>query len=68
MLSFIAVAMAITALLTILQWQSLFPSARDCLALVGLPIQGTGKAVVGANLGYTGLPTPEPGDTPLCAV
>jgi len=42
MLSFIAVAMAITALLTILQWQSLFPSARDCLALVGLPVKRTG--------------------------
>ncbi len=38
MLSFIAVAMAVTALLTLLQWQSLFPSARDCLALAALPI------------------------------
>src|SRR5262249_25887453 len=36
--SFLALAMAITALLTILQWQSLFPSLRDCLALAGLPV------------------------------
>jgi hypothetical protein len=34
----IALAMALTALLTIVQWQSLFPSLRDCLALAGLPI------------------------------
>jgi len=33
LLSFIVLAMAVTALLTILQWQSLFPSLRDCLAL-----------------------------------
>src|SRR5262245_26666211 len=32
-LSFITVAMAITALLTVLLWQSLFPSLRDCLVL-----------------------------------
>ncbi len=38
MLSFVGVAMAATALLTMLVWQSLFPSARDCLALAGLPI------------------------------
>jgi predicted permease len=36
--SFLAITMAITALLTILQWQSLFPSLRDCLALAGLPV------------------------------
>src|SRR5258708_10112990 len=30
--------MGVTTLLTILQWQSLFPSKRDCLALAGLPI------------------------------
>src|SRR5437867_10470750 len=39
-LTFIAVGMAITALLTALQWQSLFPSLRDCLALAGLPVSG----------------------------
>src|SRR5215471_6868217 len=38
MISFIALAMAVTALLTILQWQSLFPSLRDCLALAGMPV------------------------------
>jgi putative ABC transport system permease protein len=37
-LTFIAVGMAITALLTALVWQSLFPSLRDCLALAGLPV------------------------------
>jgi putative ABC transport system permease protein len=39
LLSFIALAMVITALLTILQWQSLFPSLRDCLALAGFPVR-----------------------------
>jgi len=38
LLSFIAVAMAVTALLTLLEWRSLFPGARDCLALAGLPV------------------------------
>ncbi len=38
MLMFIAAAMGITALLTLLQWQSLFPSARDYLTLAGLPV------------------------------
>src|SRR5207249_2519158 len=37
-LTFIAIAMGITALLTALVWQSLFPSLRDCLALAGLPL------------------------------
>src|SRR4051794_33375048 len=37
-LTFIGLAMAVTAVLTILQWQSLFPGARDYLALAGLPI------------------------------
>jgi hypothetical protein len=37
-LSFIAVAMGVTALLTILQWQSLFPNPRDCLALAAMPV------------------------------
>jgi predicted permease len=37
-LSFIAVVMAATILLTLLQWQSLFPSVRDLLALAGLPV------------------------------
>ena len=30
--------MGITALLTLLQWQSLFPSLRDYLALAGFPV------------------------------
>jgi predicted permease len=38
LISFTVLAMAVTALLTILQWQSLFPSLRDCLALAGLPV------------------------------
>jgi putative ABC transport system permease protein len=37
-LTFVGLAMAVTAALTILQWQSLFPSARDCMALAALPI------------------------------
>jgi len=37
-LGFIAIAAGITALLTALEWQSLFPSKRDCLALAGLPV------------------------------
>src|SRR3954454_13352347 len=37
-LTFVGLAMAVTALLTVLQWQSLFPSLRDCLALAGLPV------------------------------
>src|SRR5207248_8659758 len=32
-LSFIVIAAAITALLTALEWQALFPSRRDCVAL-----------------------------------
>ena len=38
MFTFVALAMAVTALLTALQWQSLFPSLRDSLALAGLPV------------------------------
>lgn len=38
LLPLITLAMAVTALLTILQWQSLFPSLRDCLALAALPV------------------------------
>jgi len=38
MLTFLALAMAVTALGTALQWQSLFPSLRDSLALAGLPV------------------------------
>ena len=37
-LLFIGIAMGITALLTVLYWQSLFPTRRDCLALASLPI------------------------------
>ncbi|HWD99020.1 MAG TPA: ABC transporter permease, partial [Bryobacteraceae bacterium] len=35
---FIGIAMMLTALLTLLAWQSLFPRLRDCLALAGLPV------------------------------
>lgn len=38
LLSFIGLAFAVTAVLTLHQWQSLFPNRRDCLALAGLPI------------------------------
>jgi predicted permease len=37
-LVFIGLVMALTSVLTVLQWQSLFPSLRDCYALAGLPI------------------------------
>ena len=37
-LSLLAITMAITALLTLLQWQSLFPSLRDYMALTGFPV------------------------------
>ena len=37
-LSLIAISMGVTALLTILQWQSLFPNRRDCLAFGGWPV------------------------------
>lgn len=37
-LTFIGVAMGVTALLTALQCQALFPSRRDCLALASLPV------------------------------
>ena len=36
--TFIAVAAGITALLTALEWQALFPTRRDCLALASLPV------------------------------
>jgi predicted permease len=35
---FIGLAMALTTLVTLLLWDSLFPNRRDCLALAGLPI------------------------------
>ena len=38
LLIFIGLAFAVTATLTLLQWQSLFPNRRDCLAFAGLPI------------------------------
>lgn len=38
LVSFIALTMVVTALLTILEWQSLFLSLRDCLALASLPV------------------------------
>ncbi|HLK63674.1 MAG TPA: ABC transporter permease [Bryobacteraceae bacterium] len=37
--TFVAVAMWATTLLTAIQWQSLFPSLRDCLALASLPVK-----------------------------
>lgn len=38
-LALLTLAMAITGLLGLLQWQSLFPSQRDYLGLAGLPIR-----------------------------
>ncbi len=38
LLAFIGLAMGITALLTLVQWDALFPSLRDCLALAGFPV------------------------------
>ena len=38
LLAFLALTMGITALLTLMQWDSLFPSLRDCLALAGFPV------------------------------
>jgi len=38
LVTFIALTMVVTALLTILQWQSLFLSLRDCMALASLPV------------------------------
>jgi predicted permease len=38
LLTFITLAMALTAVLTLLRWPSLFPSVRDCLALASYPV------------------------------
>jgi predicted permease len=38
LLGLLAITMAITALLTLLQWQSLFPGLRDYMALTGFPV------------------------------
>ena len=38
LLVFIGLAFVLTAVLTLLQWQSLFPNRRDCLTFAGLPI------------------------------
>jgi predicted permease len=38
LLTFITLAMALTAVLTLLRWSSLFPSVRDCLALASYPV------------------------------
>ena len=38
LIALLAIVMAITALLTLLQWQSLFPSLRDYMALAGFPV------------------------------
>ena len=38
LISLLAITMAITALLTLLEWQSLFPSLRDYMALAGFPV------------------------------
>ena len=40
LLVFIGLASVLTAVLTLLQWQSLFPNRRDCLAFASLPISG----------------------------
>jgi hypothetical protein len=39
--------MAVTALLTLLEWKSLFPGRRDCLALAGFPISS--RQIFGAR-------------------
>ncbi len=38
LLTFITLAMALTAVLTLLRWPSLFPSTCDCLALGSYPV------------------------------
>ncbi|MEO8371011.1 MAG: ABC transporter permease, partial [Candidatus Solibacter sp.] len=38
LISLLAIAMGVTALLTLLEWQSLFPSQRDYMALAGFPV------------------------------
>jgi predicted permease len=38
LLKLLAMVMGITALLTLVQWHSLFPTLRDCLALAGFPV------------------------------
>src|SRR4051812_16279692 len=38
-LTFLGLAMAITAVLTVFQWQALFPGVRDYLALAALPVK-----------------------------
>ncbi len=46
-LFFITLSMLLTGLFTALQWQSLFPSKRDYLALAGLPV--TPRQIFGAK-------------------
>ncbi|MEP7364532.1 MAG: hypothetical protein ABI972_14850 [Acidobacteriota bacterium] len=46
-LFFITLSMLLTGLFTALQWQSLFPSRRDYLALAGLPV--TARQIFGAK-------------------
>ena len=48
-LSFLSVAIGITALLTILQWRALFPSRRDCLMLAAMPVSA--RQVFAAKFG-----------------
>jgi hypothetical protein len=38
LVAFLVLAMALTALLTLIQWDSLFPTLHDCLALAGFPV------------------------------
>lgn len=38
LLTFVALVMALTAVLTLLRWQTLFPPAHDCLALARFPV------------------------------
>lgn len=47
LLAFIALAMAATAVVALLQWRSLFPTAGDVLALAGLPV--TARQIFGAK-------------------
>ncbi len=50
---FIGIAMLLTALVTLLAWQSLFPRLRDCLALAGYP--ASAGEVFAAKLGAVSM-------------
>lgn len=58
-LMLIGLVMGLTVLLTMLQWESLFPSLRDCLALAGMPVSARQvfAAKAGALLAFFGVYT-----------